>query len=66
MNGSVNSFREILLRKSRFDDDLYTLIKHMDESKLIDYMYESLEKMAGDSNTHKNLKTGANAKTYMA
>lgn len=42
----VESFREILLRKTRDDENLNTLIKYMDREILAEYAIESLEKMA--------------------
>lgn len=49
----LNNFKEILLKKSSDNTTLQSFIYHMKDDYLIDYVYESLQKMAANRGGHK-------------
>jgi hypothetical protein len=53
----VNSFKEILLKKSSDNTNLKSFIFHMKDEYLVDYVYESLQKMAANTGGHKKPNT---------
>ena len=49
----LNNFKEILLKKSSDNISLQSFIYHMKDDYLVDYVYESLQKMAANKGGHK-------------
>ena len=53
----LDSFKEILLKKSSENTNLKSFIFHMKDEYLVDYVYESLQKMAANKGGHKRPNT---------
>lgn len=53
----LDSFKEILLKKSVDNTSLQSFIFHMKDDYLIDYVYESLQKMSANKGGHRRPNT---------